>query len=42
MMDLMYEIPSRGKEVGKVIITKDSVEGIAPPVEEARNSEEVA
>jgi ATP-dependent Clp protease ATP-binding subunit ClpX len=42
MMDLMYDIPSRGKEVGKVIITKDAVEGISLPVEEPRNSEEVA
>lgn len=42
MMELMYDIPSRGKEVGKVIITKDAVEGSQPPLEEARSSEEVA
>ena len=42
MMDLMYDIPSRGKDVGKVIITKEAVEGSQPPLEEARSSEEVA
>lgn len=42
MMDLMYDIPSRGKEVGKLIITKEAVEGTLPPLEEPRSSEEVA
>ncbi|NCC57681.1 MAG: hypothetical protein EOM17_08640, partial [Synergistales bacterium] len=42
MMDLMFDIPSRSREVLKVVITKESVEGKEPPIEEKKNSKEVA
>ena len=42
MMELMYDIPSRSREVRKVIITKDAVEGLQDPVLEGKSSKEVA
>ncbi len=42
MMDLMFDIPSRSREILKVVITKESVEGEEPPMEEKKNSKEVA
>ena len=42
MMDIMYEIPSRSGEVGKLTITRGTVEGTEPPREEPKRSEEVA
>ncbi len=42
MMDLMYEIPSSEKTVGRVVITKEAVEGENPPLREENKSEEVA
>ena len=42
MMELMYDIPSRSREVRKVIITKEAVEGMKDPILEGKSSKEVA
>ncbi|WP_286847572.1 MULTISPECIES: ATP-dependent Clp protease ATP-binding subunit ClpX [Aminobacterium] len=42
MLDLMYEIPSRSKEVEKIIITKDAVEKGTSPIIKLKGKEEVA
>ena len=42
MMELMYDIPSRAGEIGRIIITEETVEGLAAPVMEKRSSKEVA
>lgn len=42
MMELMYDIPSRSREVRKVVITKEAVEGLQPPLLEGKSSKEVA
>lgn len=42
MMELMYDIPSRSKEVGKIVITEETVDGGKPALEEGKSSKEVA
>lgn len=42
MMDLMYDIPSRSREIQKIIVTKEAVEGGALPVLQEKSSKEVA
>jgi ATP-dependent Clp protease ATP-binding subunit ClpX len=42
MLDLMYELPSKAREIGRVVINREAVEGTGGPVRMPRNRQEAA
>jgi ATP-dependent protease Clp ATPase subunit len=42
MLELMFELPSKADEIGKVLIDRDVAEGRIPPVRIPRDRREAA